>query len=101
MLEMIAKAWQFLRDVVMVVRPCRFSLLVVVAGAALLPSPPGNPASAKVGTSGRAGMRFALETARAGRRPALICGRGPEIAMLPIDGSPITTAVTAAPAPRK
>jgi len=36
MLEFIAKGWQFVRDVITVVRPCRFSALVVVAGAALL-----------------------------------------------------------------
>lgn len=31
-----AKAWQLLRDIVTVVRPCRFSALIVAAGAALL-----------------------------------------------------------------
>ena len=36
MLEAFAGAWQFLRDVVTVLRPCRFSALVVAAGAALL-----------------------------------------------------------------
>jgi len=41
MLEIIARGWQFLRDVVTVVRPCRFSALVVVAGAALLLSGQG------------------------------------------------------------
>ncbi len=41
MLEMIAKGWQFLRDLVTVVRPCRFSALVVAAGAVLLLSDQG------------------------------------------------------------
>ena len=31
-----ARAWQFLRDVVIILRPCRFSVLVVAAGVALL-----------------------------------------------------------------
>ena len=41
MLEIVAKGWQFVRDVVTVVRPCRFSALVVAAGAALLLSGQG------------------------------------------------------------
>lgn len=41
LLTSTAKLWAFLRDVGMVLRPCRFSILVVVAGAALLASPQG------------------------------------------------------------
>lgn len=41
LLTSTAKLWAFLRDVGMVLRPCRFSVLVVVAGAALLASPQG------------------------------------------------------------
>ena len=40
-LEAFAKAWQLARDVVTVLRPCRFSALVVAAGAALLLSGQG------------------------------------------------------------
>ncbi|HET7763926.1 MAG TPA: hypothetical protein VFK92_02435 [Burkholderiales bacterium] len=40
-LAAVATAWQFLRDVVTVLRPCRFSALVVAAGAALLLSAQG------------------------------------------------------------
>jgi hypothetical protein len=40
-LEAFARFWQFLRDVVTVLRPCRFSALVVVAGALLLLSAQG------------------------------------------------------------
>ena len=40
-LEAFAKAWQLARDVVAVLRPCRFSALVVAAGAALLLSGQG------------------------------------------------------------
>ena len=36
-----ARVWQFLRDVVIVLRPCRFSALVVAAGVALLLSDQG------------------------------------------------------------
>src|SRR6266508_6159405 len=62
---------------------------------------PGKPASAKVGTAGSAALRRALETAKARSLPALIWGRGPEIAIEPTGGSPATTATTAGPAPRK
>src|SRR5882672_3865372 len=40
-LEACARLWQFLCDVVTVLRPCRFSALVVAAGAALLLSSQG------------------------------------------------------------
>src|SRR5262245_41300784 len=40
-LEACARVWQFLRDVVTVLRPCRFSALVVAAGVALLLSGQG------------------------------------------------------------
>src|SRR5258706_5997062 len=36
LLEIFAKSWQYLRDVVPVLLPCRFSAIVVAAGAALL-----------------------------------------------------------------
>ena len=41
LLEACARVWQFLRDVVTVLRPCRFSALVVAAGVALLLSGQG------------------------------------------------------------
>ena len=41
LLEICARLWQFLRDLVTVLRPCRFSALVVAAGAALLLSAQG------------------------------------------------------------
>jgi hypothetical protein len=41
LLEACARGWQFLRDIVTVVRPCRFSALVVATGAALLLSAQG------------------------------------------------------------
>jgi hypothetical protein len=41
LLGFTAKCWAFLRDAGMVLRPCRFSVLVVVAGAALLASAQG------------------------------------------------------------
>jgi len=40
-LEAGARVWQFLRDVVTVLRPCRFSALIVAAGVALLLSGQG------------------------------------------------------------
>src|SRR5690349_13027983 len=40
-LEALARLWQFLGDVVAVLRPCRFSALVVAAGVALLLCPQG------------------------------------------------------------
>jgi hypothetical protein len=40
-LEKIARLWQFARDVVTILRPCRFSALVVAAGAALMLSGQG------------------------------------------------------------
>jgi hypothetical protein len=40
-LVVLARVWQFLRDVAAVLRPCRFSALVVAAGAALLLSGQG------------------------------------------------------------
>jgi hypothetical protein len=40
-LAVLARVWQFLRDVAAVLRPCRFSALVVAAGAALLLSAQG------------------------------------------------------------
>lgn len=40
-LRVSAEAWQWMRDVGAVLRPCRFSVVVVVAGAALLASPQG------------------------------------------------------------
>src|SRR5258706_13735064 len=41
LLEIFAKSWQYLRDVVTVLLPCRFSAIVVAAGAALLLSAQG------------------------------------------------------------
>src|SRR5258706_2503 len=41
LLEIFAKSWQYLRDVVPVLLPCRFSAIVVAAGAALLLSAQG------------------------------------------------------------
>src|SRR5258705_3570881 len=41
LLEIFAKSWQYLRDVVTVLRPGRFSAIVVAAGAALLLSAQG------------------------------------------------------------
>src|SRR5260221_13090371 len=41
LLEIFAKSWQCLRDVVTVLIPCRFSAIVVAAGAALLLSAQG------------------------------------------------------------
>jgi hypothetical protein len=41
MLKFIAKQWQRMRDIGAVLRPCRFSILVVVAGFALLFTPQG------------------------------------------------------------
>jgi hypothetical protein len=40
-LRVTAEAWQWMRDIGAVLRPCRFSVLVVIAGAALLASPQG------------------------------------------------------------
>lgn len=36
LLRIIAKAWAYLRDLSLVLTPCRFSLFVVLAGGALL-----------------------------------------------------------------
>jgi hypothetical protein len=41
LLDACARLWQFLRDIVTVLRPCRFSALVVAAGVALLLSGQG------------------------------------------------------------
>ena len=41
LLEIFAKSWQCLRDLVTILRPCRFSAIVVAAGAALLLSAQG------------------------------------------------------------
>jgi len=41
LLETAARTWQYLRDVVTVLRPCRFSAIVVAVGAALLLSSQG------------------------------------------------------------
>src|SRR5678816_4149709 len=40
-LQAAARAWEFLRDLNTVLRPCRFSAIVVAAGAALLFSAQG------------------------------------------------------------
>src|SRR5580765_6790545 len=52
MLRFAAELWQWLRDVGAVLRPCRFSILVVAAGAALLASPQGREVT--VGVSSEA-----------------------------------------------
>ena len=41
LLQILANSWQYLRDVVTVLLPCRFSAIVVAAGAALLLSAQG------------------------------------------------------------
>src|SRR5258706_15015184 len=41
LLEIFAKSWQCLRDLATILRPCRFSAIVVAAGAALLLSAQG------------------------------------------------------------
>jgi hypothetical protein len=41
LLEIFARSWQCLRDLVTILRPCRFSAIVVAAGAALLLSAQG------------------------------------------------------------
>jgi len=51
-LEWFAKLWQFLRDVVTVLRPARFSALVVVAGAALLFSDQGQEFTTRLPAEG-------------------------------------------------
>jgi len=52
MLRIAAELWQWMRDVGAVLRPCRFSILVVAAGAALLASPQGREVT--VGVSSEA-----------------------------------------------
>jgi hypothetical protein len=49
-LVVVAKGWQFLRDLVTVLRPCRFSALVVAAGAALLLSDQGQEFTVRLPT---------------------------------------------------
>jgi len=51
-LEGLARAWQFIRDVVTVLRPCRFSALVVTAGAALLFSGQGQEFTVRLPAEG-------------------------------------------------
>src|SRR5256712_4839592 len=59
----------------------------------------GMPASATVGTSGKAGDRVAPPTASARSLPARTCGRGPCIGVNVQCASPEITASTEAPAP--
>ena len=51
-LAAIAFAWQFLRDVVVVLRPCRFSALVVAAGAILLLTGQGQELTVRLPSEG-------------------------------------------------
>jgi len=51
-LETAARTWQYLRDVVTVLRPCRFSAIVVAAGAALLLSSQGLEFTVRLPTEG-------------------------------------------------
>jgi len=53
-LAAFAAAWQFLRDAATVLRPCRFSALVVAAGAALLLSPQGLELTVRLPSEGLA-----------------------------------------------
>ena len=64
-------------------------------------STPGKPDSAKVGTSGSAATRVALDTASARSLPDLTKGSGVARAPAPMLGSPATTAAADGPAPRK
>src|ERR1044071_8648698 len=57
MLRIAAELWQWMRDVGAVLRPCRSSLLVVAAGAALLASPQGREVTVGV-SSEAAGWRI-------------------------------------------
>jgi hypothetical protein len=54
LLEILARLWQFLRDLVTVLRPCRFSALVVAAGAALLLSGQGHELTLRLPAEGLA-----------------------------------------------
>jgi hypothetical protein len=54
LLEICARLWQFLRDIVTVLRPCRFSALVVAAGAALLLSGQGHELTLRLPAEGAA-----------------------------------------------
>src|SRR3954470_12728345 len=59
------------------------------------------PHSARVGTSGSAGIRFALDTASARSLPDWMCGSAVEIAAEPTGGCEAMTAVMAGAAPLK
>ena len=61
----------------------------------------GNPASAIVGTSGRAGERLGAITARALTLPALTCVAMPGTRWNITDTSPDSSEVVAGPAPLK
>src|SRR6266581_2173386 len=52
MKKLAARTWQYLRDVVTVLLPCRFSAIVVLAGAALLLSPQGLEFTVRLHTVG-------------------------------------------------
>ena len=52
LLDGFARIWQFLRDVATVLLPCRFSALVVVAGAALLFSDQGTEFAVRLPSEG-------------------------------------------------
>ena len=54
LLEIFARLWQFLRDLLTVLRPCRFSALVVAAGAALLLSGQGHELTLRLPGEGAA-----------------------------------------------
>jgi hypothetical protein len=54
LLAACARLWQFLRDCAAVLRPCRFSALVVIAGAALLLSDQGQEFTVRLPSEGAA-----------------------------------------------